>query len=182
MKNNLSNFALVGIFAASSILSSGAFASDGTITISGEITANSCKVAGSTSANGDVAVALDKIATTAIGAAGKTAGFKPFTITLSACDAAVTGAVKAGFEAGPTTDIATGRLNLIGTNGVATNVQLQLRNSDDTIIKVGDNSTVNGATVVASGAKLSYQVGYYANGVPTAGSANSNVTYSIIYL
>ncbi|VVN80757.1 hypothetical protein PS834_01066 [Pseudomonas fluorescens] len=70
---------------------------------------------------------------------------------------------------------------MTGTDGVAQNVQLQLRNSDSTVIKIGDSTTIKGATISDSAAILNYLVGYYATGAATAGSANSSVTYSIIY-
>lgn len=180
MKSKLYTFALTGMVAVSSLMSAAAFASDGTVNITGEITSSSCTVKG-TAANGDVAVTLDKVSTKALSAAGESAGFKAFTIKLSGCDAALTGAVKAVFEPGPNTDMATGRLTLSGTSGTAANVQLQLRNSDGSVIKVGDDSTSNGATVAATAANLGYLVGYYATGAATAGTANSSVTYSIIY-
>ncbi len=181
MKNKIYSFALTGIVAASSLLTSTVFAADGNINITGEITGTTCTVKGS-GANGDVAVTLDTASTHALAAQGETAGFKPFNITLSSCSAAST--VKAGFEVGPNTDLVSGRLNLTGagTAGVAGNVQLQLRNSDSSPIKIGDNSTVISAPLDAGGAAvLSYQVGYYATNAATPGTANSAVTYSIVY-
>lgn len=180
MKSKLYTFALTGMVAISSLMSATAFASDGTITINGAITSASCTVKGG-AANGDIAVTLDKTSTKALAAAGQSAGFKGFSIKLTACDAALTGAVKASFEAGPNADLTTGRLNLTGTTGTASNIQLQLRNGDGSVIKVGDDSTIKGATIASTSATMNYMVGYYATGVPTAGTANSTVTYSIIY-
>ncbi|WP_113719894.1 fimbrial protein [Aeromonas salmonicida] len=180
MKNNKSSLTLRAVIVASSMVASAAFASDGTITINGTITGNTCTVTGS-GVNGDVTVDLEKTAASALSTAGQTAAFKPFNITLSNCDDAATGAVKAGFEPGPTTDLTTGRLNLLGAADVASNVQLQLRNSDSSVIKIGDNNTIKGADISGKSAVLTYQVGYYATGVATAGSANSQVTYSVIY-
>jgi len=179
--------------AVSSVVSYSAMASDGTVNITGSVTANTCTVAGTAAGSGNVNVALDRVSAGSLAAAGSTAGFKPFTITLSQC--ANAGEVKAGFETGANTEVSTGRLNLTGagTAGVAKNVQLQLRNADNTPIKIGDNSTVKGVSISGAGAAgtgsssstgtavLNYLVGYYATGAAEAGSANSSVTYSIIY-
>ncbi len=163
----------------SSLIGSTAFAADGTISVTGFVVANTCKVEAGGTAGGNTSVALDKVSTATLATAGDTAGFKSFSIKLTGCEAALTGQVKAGFEVGATTDIASGRLI---TQGVAQNVQLQLRNEDNSVIKVGDNSTVKGASVVSGGATLNYLVGYYAAkaGV-TAGALSSSVTYSVIY-
>lgn len=155
-----------------------AMASDGTITINGSVTGNTCTVTGD-GAGGDITVNLDRTGTNTLHAAGQTAGFKPFTITLSDCTA--TGLVKAGFEAGATTNIATGRLKVLPAADAATNVELELRNPDNSVIKIGDSSTIQGTTVENGSATLDYLVGYYATGAATPGTANSTVTYSIIY-
>lgn len=163
----------------SGLIGSTAFAADGTIAVSGIVVANTCKVEAGGTAGGNTTVVLDKVSTAALATAGSTAGFKAFSIRLTGCEAAITGQVKAGFEVGATTDIASGRLT---TQGAAQNVQLELRNEDNSVIKVGDSSTVKGATLVSGGATLNYLVGYYAAraGV-TAGAINSSVTYSVIY-
>lgn len=176
MKKKLYSLALAG--AVLGAVSASAFASDGTITINGSITDATCTVKGD-GANGDLLVNLDKISAKGLAKAGDTGGFKPFSIKLTDC--AATGEVKAGFDPGPTTDLANGRLNLVGTDGVATNLQLQLRNSDSSVIKVGDSASIKGATIANKAATLTYLVGYYATGAATAGTANSSVTYSINY-
>ncbi|MFC6299106.1 fimbrial protein [Pseudomonas spelaei] len=163
--------------AVSTVLSASALASDGTITITGSVTSNTCKVTAGTSA--DSAVALDRNSAKTLSKAGETSGFKAITFKLTDCDG--TGIVKVGFEAGATTDTASGRLNLIGAAGVAKNVQIQLRNRDNSVIKIGDDSSIKGETVIEKAATLQYLIGYYATGAAEGGTANTSVTYSIIY-
>lgn len=178
MKNKFYTLALTGIVAASSLMPAAAFASDGRITISGELTGETCKVNGGT--GGDLVVTLDPTGTTALAKVGETAARKPFRITLSDCPG--TGTVKAGFEPGENTDLVSGRLNLIHSSSTATNVQLELRNGDDSVIKIGDSSTIKGVDIDNKGAVLDYKVGYYATGAATSGTVNTTVFYSIIYL
>ncbi|ASV38834.1 hypothetical protein CI807_22365 [Pseudomonas sp. NS1(2017)] len=176
MKKNLGS--LVFALFASALAANSAIASDGTITINGSVTGNTCNVTGN-SAGGNITVNLDRTGTNTLNSAGQTAGFKPFSIRLSDCTAS--GIVKAGFEAGATTDIATGRLKVLATADAASNVDLQLRNPDNSVIKIGDSSTIQGITIESGAATLDYLVGYYATGAATPGTANSTVTYSIIY-
>lgn len=169
----------ISLLAALALAASAAHASDGTIAITGNVTSSTCDVKGNGS-GGNVSVTLQKISTSTLAAATETGGFKPITILLSGCGDSA-GVVKAGFEAGPNVDASSGRLNVTGGADAAKNVQLQLRNSDGSVIRVGDDSTVNGVALVDGSARLDYDVGYYATGQAIAGSANSSVTYSIVY-
>ena len=163
----------------SSLVGNAAFAADGTISVSGVVVANTCKVEAGGTPGGNTAVVLDRVSTAALATIGSTAGFKAFSIKLTGCESAVAGQVKAGFEAGATTDIGSGRLI---TQGDAQNVQLQLRNEDNSVIKVGDSNTVKGASLVGGSATLNYLVGYYAASAGVKpGTLNSSVTYSVIY-
>lgn len=176
LKKNIFTYAFAGgIFPV--LMSAGAFASDGTIDIKGSISADTCTVSGG-GTGGDVTVTLDKASAGTLAASGQASGFKSFSIALSGCTG--TGDVKAGFEPGANTDLGSGRLNLVGSDKAA-NVQLQLRNADNSEIKVGDSNSVKGATITSGSATLNYLVGYYATGAAGVGSANSSVTYSIVY-
>ena len=87
------------------------------------------------------------------------------------------------YEAGATVDASDGRL-WVATGG-ATNVKLQLLNSDGTQIKAGyspDLQNSEPADITSGEATLSYQVQYYATGATGAGAANSSVVYSVDYL
>lgn len=168
------------VLTAAATTSQFAAAADGVITFTGNVTAQTCTINGSAAAR-NFTVALPKVSKASLGANGATAGRTPFAITLSACDPA-TGTVHAFFEAGPTVDAASGRLNLVG--GGAGNVQIELLNSDMSPIKAGfaDASQNSKAVTLATGAgTLSYYAQYVATGVATAGAANSNVTYTIAY-
>ncbi|GAA0705904.1 type 1 fimbrial protein [Dyella marensis] len=161
-------------------MASAAQASDGTINFTGSVTGNTCTVTNDP-------VALPPVAKSNLNADGQVTGQTPFAIKLTGCTdgalakAQLTGAVKAYFEPGTTVDLATGRLKVSGGTTTATNVQLQLLNSNGTVIKIGDPSTITGATLASGAATLNYAVRYYATGAATAGTANSSVTYSIVY-
>lgn len=164
------------------VLIGSAHASDGTINITGKVVGNTCTVNGSGTS---VTVALPSVTAAAMPSADITQGSTPFSMKLKCTDgaatpASITGSVKAYFE-GANVDMATGRIKLTGTDA-AKNLQLQLLNSDDTIIKIGDPSTINGGTFDTAGeVTLTYKVRYYATGAVTAGSANSSVLFSLYY-
>jgi len=159
---------------------SAAQASDGTIQFTGSVTGNTCTV------TNDL-VTLPPVAKSNLKVEGQVTGQTPFAIKLTGCTdgnatrAQLTGAVKAYFEPGATVDLASGRLKVSGGTTTAEKVQLQLLNSDGTVIKIGDASTITGATLAEGAATLNYAVRYYATGTAKAGTANSSVTFSIVY-
>ena len=189
MKKLASAAAIGGLLCATSI-----HASDGTITFTGSVTANTCtiKINGGAA---DATITLPTVSASQLAKGGDTAGSTPINFALSACQtgtSAATGAVKAYFETGTNVDPATGRLKNTAASG-ATNVQLQLLNSDDSVITIGDASTIKGGTLAAgtgpgstaSSATFAYAVRYYnsASGSTAAGSGSvsSSVTYSVTY-
>lgn len=177
-------FAFLAAIAAIA-LSSSAFASDGTITFTGQVTAQTCAISGN-GGTSNFTVALPTVSAGSLGVAGSTAGRTPFTIALSGCTPN-TGTVHTFFEAGSTTDSASGRLNLTPAaagSANASNVQIQLLNSDASGIAAGfADASQNSQTASISGgaATLNYSAQYYATGTATAGSANSRVTYTMAY-
>lgn len=166
--------------AAAATASSFAHAADGMITITGSLTAQTCTINGGTK---NFTVALPKVSASSLATAGNTAGRTPFTIALTSCSP-TTGTVHTYFEAGPTTDTASGRL--IVDAGGASNVQISLLNgADQSAIKAGSpNATQNSKPVgINSGAAtLQYYAEYYATGKATAGAANTRVMYTLAYL
>lgn len=156
-----------------------AHASDGTITFSGAVTSSTCTVElNGGSASGTVT--LPTVSTSALGAAGDTAGSTPFTLDISGCTfSGGPTAVTAYFEAGANVDSTTGRLN---NTGGATNVQLQLYLGSNYSAKVAaGQSNQNSAAALSADGQLRYGVEYYATDAAGAGSVASTVTYSLVY-
>jgi major type 1 subunit fimbrin (pilin) len=124
------------------------------------------------------------LATSTLAAAGATAGSTAFSIAVGGCTAGET-LFTTFFESGVRTDPATGRLNTVP--GGAANVQLQLRNSNNTIINVAAAPGAQGViaapiTGTPGVGTANFAVNYYAMGVTTAGSVSSAVTYSMSYI
>ena len=163
------------------LTAAGAHASDGTITFNGALTANTCTINGNGTSKKDFTVTLPTVSTSTLTAAGQTAGTTSYTIALTGCSGGSSASVF--YEAGATVDASDGRL-VVATGG-ATNVKLQLLNSDGTQIKAGyspDLQNSEPADITSGEATLSYQVQYYATGATGAGAANSSVVYSVDYL
>ncbi len=178
MNKTLLSAALIAGFGIAALAPQTASASDGTITINGQVNAATCTVA-VTGTTGST-VTLPTVATTVLGASGNTAGQTAFSIGLTGCSAGVTKAATY-FEAGPNVNAA-GRLN---NSGVATNVNVQLVNSDGTtpiVIGTAAPTTGVGSFAVAGGiATLNYFARYYATGVAGAGGVATSVTFSMVY-
>jgi len=173
-----------------------AHASDGTINFTGSVVASTCKINGGTN---DLTVPLPKAATNQLAAAGATAGRTPFTLALSGCTTdkkdgentipAPVKKVSVAFEPGPNVNLATGRLKPTGADA-AKGVEIAILNDKYEPIKIGAESSTQGAQTVdidtAEGgtgtATLQFAAQYVATGdVVSGGSANSFVTYSLIY-
>jgi len=179
MKSNLLS-ALV--LASTAMAAQVASATDGTITFNGQITAQTCTINGNGTGAKDFLVTLPTVSTSALAAAGQTAGRTPFSIALSACTPD-SGNVHTYFEPGVTTDADTGNLKLDA--GGASFVQIGLLNEDFTPIKAGfSESAQNSKPVAIAGgsATLSYFAEYVATGAAAgAGTANSSVMYTLVY-
>lgn len=157
-----------------------AHAADGTININGAVTGSTCVV----KVNGAVSpatITLPTVSTTALSAVGATAGQTAFSINLSGCAGTPTAtAASTYFENGPNVNAA-GRLKNTGT---ATNVDVQLVNSDNSVITAGSAAPSTGSgvsTISANAATLSYYARYYATAAATAGTVASSVQFSVIY-
>ncbi|KVC69142.1 fimbrial protein [Burkholderia ubonensis] len=171
---------------------SAAHASDGTINFTGSVVASTCKI---NEGVNDLAVTLPKASTNQLAAAGATAGRTPFKLTLTGCTTdkeeggttipAPVNKVSVAFEPGPNVNLATGRLTLTGADA-AKNVEIGILNDKYEPIKVGAESSAQNSQIVdidttAGTATLQYSAQYVATGEATGGSANSFVTYSLIY-
>ncbi|MEH6418177.1 fimbrial protein [Pseudomonas sp. CGJS7] len=158
------------------------YAADGTLQIEGSVIAPTCVLTnGPTPA--DIRVKLPAVAVSALSQSGQTAGRTPFVIRVADCDATTT-QIQTYFEPGPTVNTSTNNLTLQGGGNNAGNVELQLLNADHSQILLGNPSGLQnsqGVAVSGGGADLRYYAQYVATGAATAGSANSSVTFTMIY-
>uniref|UniRef100_UPI00333F15AF fimbrial protein n=1 Tax=Castellaniella defragrans TaxID=75697 RepID=UPI00333F15AF len=166
--------ASVGILACAQT----AFASNGTIAFDGEITAATCTITNAN--NGNYSVALPKLSSSVFHDIADTAGWTAFDIKLTGCSPA-SGSVQAYFEAGPTVDAESGRLNNLAADGA--DVQIQLRDLDGTTpIAVGSASAQFESINPDGTATLNYIAGYYALAAAVnPGLVTSSVTYTLAY-
>ncbi|MCU9952965.1 type 1 fimbrial protein [Burkholderia sp. BKH01] len=180
------------VVAAGLAATSAAHAADGRINFTGSVVASTCKI---NEGVNDLKVALPTASTNMLTGAGKTAGRTPFKLTLTGCTTdkeeggttipAPVNKVAVAFEPGTTVNLATGRLMLTGDDS-AKNVEISILNDKYEPIKVGAESSAQNSQVVnidttAGTATLQYSAEYYATGDVTGGTANSHVTYSLIY-
>jgi len=164
------------------LLPTAAAASDGTIHFEGSVIAPTCTLTNGPSP-ADIRVKLPAVAVSALSAAGQVAGRTPFIIRVADCDAATT-QVQTFFEPGPTINTRSNNLTLQGGAGTAANVELQLLNADYSQVLLGNPLGLQNsqqASVDAGGAALRYYAQYFATGAASAGSANSSVTFTMIY-
>lgn len=174
--------ATVAAVAGSLLIAPAAHAYDGQITFNGEITSMTCTINAGTP---DFTVTLPTVSTTALNAAGVTAGRTPFAIALTNCaPTTAANAVSTYFEPGATVNP---NSNQLYTTGGATNVELRLLNADDysKILAGAAQGSQNSHTfsIDATGnATMNYFVEYVAvGGAATAGMANSNIYYTVAY-
>ena len=170
------NLLATSLLAIAVIAPMSAQASDGTINFAGTLSESTCTI----TAPASFTVTLPTLSTTTLAAAAATAGNTSFSVGLTNCSSLMAGATMY-FEAGANVNTTNGRLNNTGT---ATNVQIQIRNSDGTVVDASKASTFQGAaaaTVASNAATMRYAANYYATGATTAGSVVSAVTYSVVY-
>ena len=182
MKTRFYAFGLVsvlGLFSSQAVL-----AADGTITFDGEITANTCAVKLDNIDGGTGTVTLPIRSVNNLLEEGNVAGLTPFTIKLSNCQISNSTTVSTYFEPGTLVN-AEGRL-MLSNESVATNVEIQLLNSEQGVIVAGALQGQNDIPVPlqdgsASEASLSYFAQYYATDAVTPGQLSSQVSYTIVY-
>jgi len=170
------------LFAALATASLSAAAADGKITFTGTISDVTCTVKGGTNTDGGTSnftVALPTVSTTALAAAGQSAGGGP---SQPKCkDGAI---ASLWFESStPTVDAANGgRLKNTATSG-ATNVLVGLLNANGAPINMSNNTNAaaSGVKIVDTTATLNYTAQYYATAAATAGAVNTYVNYSVVY-
>jgi len=195
MKKTLFSAALALAFGLVAVQAS---AADGTITFNGEITDTTCTITGGGAATGtgNVTVTLPTVSTSALPAAGKTAGETSFSLVLGGGTGCTNGKTAALWvETASTLDLdaSTGALKNHVVGGAA-NVQVQMVNpaNGNPILLNINNAVTNGATVIAGSnqpaatiagntATLKYVGRYLATGVAGAGAVQSVMTYSMQY-
>ncbi|ALN55841.1 MULTISPECIES: fimbrial protein [Lysobacter] len=158
------------------------FAADGTVHFEGSVIAPTCVLTNGPSP-ADIRVKLPAVAVSALSAAGEVAGRTPFIIRVADCDASTT-QIQTFFEPGPTINTSNNNLTLQGGAGTAGNVELQVLNADYSQVLLGNPLALQNSQQVAvdtGGAALRYYAQYFATGAATAGSANSSVTFTMIY-
>jgi major type 1 subunit fimbrin (pilin) len=153
-------------------------AADGTLAITGEIIDAGCDI---NSGNKNISVPMGKISKTAFTQAGDTAGVKPFEIKLTNCPPAITGA-SIRFSGKPDTKNKQ-VLEVTAGSGTAKGVGIGLYDADrTTLIPPGGSSTAQ--TKAADVMTFSFYAKYIATVEPskiTAGEANANATFTIVY-
>ncbi|MDI3262192.1 MAG: fimbrial protein [Fulvimonas sp.] len=179
LKQSLLSAALIAGLGVAALMPQTASAVDGTITITGTLTASTCKINGGNSPAA-ISVTLPTVSTTSLNAAAAVAGRTPFQIALSGCGSLTK--ASAFFEPGPTIDANTG--NLKNSSGTATNVQVQLLNSDTSVINLAAAAGSQNSQQVslASGAgNLNYYAQYYATAAAGAGTVSTSVQFTMQY-
>lgn len=158
---------------------------DGKVIFNGEVIDQTCTVKADKQQQ---TVTLDKVQASKLDGAGKIAGGKNFSISLVGCKTdSQHQLVRAEFRSSPNVDVAnayTLKNTKAGQQGYASNVNLRLKESNGTPIRIGDASyTANQYKDLnrqATG-EIDYSVEYYATGVATTGKVESEVEYSIVY-
>jgi len=175
MKKILVSAALAAILGTAAFSAS---AVDGTITINGNINASTCKINGVNSPAA-IAVTLPTVSTTSLNAAAAVAGRTPFAIALTGCGSLTKATTF--FEPGPTV-MADG--NLKNNTGTATNVEVQLLNSNFSTIALNAASgsqNVTQATLASGAGNITYYAQYFATAAAGAGTVNTSVQFTMLY-
>ncbi|AXR30924.1 fimbrial protein [Pseudomonas aeruginosa] len=162
-----------------------AHAADGMIKITGSIISSTCNVGGAKVDTGTPAgtlstinVELDPVSVSALDAQGKSAGGKPFKISLTGCKAVKKAQMK--FETFGNVDTTTG---LLKNSGSAKNVQVGLTTDDDKEINLtkGEGSQVVDLTEDGT-AEINLRAYYIAvGGAAGPGSVDTTALFSMKY-
>lgn len=173
---------VAGLASAQSNTYSGNY--NGIVRFNGEVIDQTCVVKTDKKAQ---TIVLEKVAVGELQGAGKVAGNKQFQISLEGCKTnSAHQLVRAQFISSPHVDLATGTLKntKTGQPDSASNVNLRLKESNGTPIKLGDAAyaghvyhNLNGQ---ATG-EIQYSVEYYATGTASVGKVESEVEYAIVY-
>ena len=174
MKISVLSAAAALVLGATSMTAS---AADGTITFKGDIMPTTCEINGG--AGDDVTVDMPTIAAAELDAAGKSAGEKPFNITVgSTATPCAASHVQLRFEPGGNVDAATGRLK---NTGDAKNLLVEVLNDTGAVINLNDNTNSQTVATTAGVADMKYTARYYATGAVEAGTVDTSVQYTVTH-
>jgi major type 1 subunit fimbrin (pilin) len=151
----------------------------GTVTFMGAATGSTCVVNGNYSGTGDFTVAMPTVSTNIFTGHGDTAGDTMFTVALTGCSPGLRNA-RVQWSAGGNVS-ASGNVKNTGT---ASNLEVQLLNSDGSVIKVGESMEAqnsHSADVSSGAGTLNYIARYYATGQVGQGTILGTATYLISY-
>ena len=163
-------------------------ANGGTIRVTGSVTDATCTItggAGTDGGTGNVGVALDPVAATALAQAGDTANRKPFNLIIGGPGqgSCVNGKIAdLRFNvASPRIDAATGTLtNALADQATHTNVELT--NATGTALDLASPATVISSPAIANNtATIGLGAQYYATGAATPGLVDTSVQYGVTY-
>ncbi|MDV7104491.1 fimbrial protein [Vibrio sp. TH_r3] len=149
------------------------------ITFQGEVTDQTCTV----DVNGDTAnpvVLLPTVSTSDLASVAAVAGTTEFDISISGCTAGATTDISTVFIGNQvTTD------GNLGNTGSATEVDIQLIDTQNNVIDFSSDFNGNGdlnlADATATTANATYKAQYYATGATTAGTVSASLQYAISY-
>lgn len=164
--------------------SASASAQSGTITFNGEVTATTCEVAfpGSGGTSADPIVTLPTVPTSALDAAGRTAGRTPVTVQIGT-SAAPCNNSSVALELNPNRNAqqTDGRLDNTAATGAATDVQVALRDANDTEINLAQPWASARANLVSGVATVEFAGEYRATGTAGPGDVAAGVEYTLDY-
>lgn len=167
-------FAFSSLFAVALLIASGGVcAQSSQFNLTGEITPPTCSWS---TGDLDRAVTLDPISLMAL-TPGKVSGLKAFDISIERCDPGVTSATFIFSGIADANDVRRFR-----NAGTAAGVAVELQASDGTTITPGGSTNFRVVPVVANGATLNLQVGYWLLGGTVASSGTVSATAMVTML
>ena len=172
---NIKHLSLALIAAASATV---AMADSGTITFNGLVVADTCTttLTGGASAT---AVTLPTVQTTALAAANNIAGYTPFSLSVTSCDAtAATRGIH--YTLTPSAYDASNN-SLLANTGTATNVGVEILEGATPIAFVGAAHQTPNVTLTSGAGSVSLAARYQATGAATAGTVTSALNWTLVY-
>ncbi|CAJ0821217.1 MULTISPECIES: fimbrial protein [Ralstonia] len=164
-------------------------ANGGTIRVTGSVTDATCTITGGPGTDGgtgNVGVALDPVAATALQNPGDHANHKPFTLIIGGPGqgSCVNGKVaKLSFNvASPRIDAATGTLtNALADQATNTNIQMTNGTAAGVLNLASPATVVDSPAIANNTSEIKLGAQYYATGAATPGLVDTSVQYGVTY-